>query len=59
MKVFKYLVGLWAVIAVYSLFSIFYGPKGISAYNQLLAEQERQIANLHELGAINEELEKA
>ena len=55
---FKYLMGIWTAIAVYSLFSLLYGPKGISAYSQLLSEREQQLANIGELGLINEELEK-
>ena len=58
MRVFKYLIGLWAAIAVYSIFSIASGPRGLSAYSQLLAEKERQMANLNELSVVNEELEK-
>ena len=58
MKVFKYLIGFWAAIVVYALFSLLSGPRGLSAYNQLLAEREQQQANLKELNTINEELEK-
>jgi hypothetical protein len=45
------------MIAVYSLFSILSGPRGISASNQLLTERDRQWDNLKELGYINQELE--
>jgi cell division protein FtsB len=58
MRISKYLIGIWAAIAVYTLFSVFSGPKGLSAYNQLLFEREQQWANINELGIINEELEK-
>ncbi|MDR0300909.1 MAG: septum formation initiator family protein [Treponema sp.] len=58
MRFSKYLIGVWAAIAVYTLFSFFTGPKGMSAYNQLLFEREQQWANIKELGIINEELEK-
>jgi len=58
MKILKYFIAIWAAIAIYSLFSFFYGPKGISAYNQLQFEREQQIANLRNLALINEELEK-
>ena len=58
MRFFKYLIGLWTAIAVYSLFSFLSGPTGISAYNQLLAEQERHLDNLDELGVVNDELIK-
>jgi len=58
MRAFKYLVGFWTAIAVYTLFSFLSGPKGVSAYNQLLSERRQQFANIDELDYINEELEK-
>ena len=58
MRIFKYLIGVWTAVAIYTLFSFFNGPAGLSAYNQLLSERERQWANIKELGNINEELEK-
>jgi cell division protein FtsB len=58
MRISKYIIGVWTAIAVYSVFSFFCGPKGLSAYNQLLFEREQQWANIKELGIINEELEK-
>jgi len=58
MRFSKYLIGVWAAVAVYTIFSFFSGPKGISAYNQLLYEREQQWKNIKELGVINEELEK-
>ncbi|MDR2943141.1 MAG: septum formation initiator family protein [Treponema sp.] len=58
MRISKYLIGVWTAVAVYTLFSFFSGPKGISAYNQLLFEREQQWANIKKLGIINEELEK-
>jgi cell division protein FtsB len=57
MRAFKYLIALWAAIAVYSVFSLLHGAMGVSAYEQLLAEREKQWANLKNLGLINEELE--
>ncbi|MCL2244785.1 MAG: septum formation initiator family protein [Treponema sp.] len=57
MKLSKYLIGVWTAVAIYALFSILNGPKGLSAYNQLLSEREQQLANIKELGYINEELE--
>jgi cell division protein FtsB len=59
MRVFKYLMGLWTAVAVYALFSFVSGPRGLSAYNQLLAERDRQWANMRILGSLNEELEKS
>ena len=58
MRVFKYLFALWTAVAVYTLFSFLGGPGGLSAYNYLLSEKERQLANIKELGIINDELEK-
>ena len=59
MKIFKYLIGIWTAVAVYTIFAIFSGPSGISAYNQLLSERERQWDNIKELAIINEELERS
>lgn len=58
MKIFKYLVAFWTAIAVYSVFTLFYGQGGLSAYDQLLSEREQQMANIKDLWVINEELEK-
>ena len=58
MRIIKYLIGIWAAIAVYTLFLFFTGPKGLSAYNQLLFEREQQWTNIRELGNINEDLQK-
>jgi len=57
MRIFKYLIGVWTALAVYALFSFLGGPRGLSAYNYLLAEKERQWENIGELGIINEDLE--
>jgi len=58
MRILKYLIGIWTAIAVYTLFSFLGGPSGMSAYNYLLAERDRQIENIRDLGNINEELER-
>ncbi|WP_461245891.1 FtsB family cell division protein [Treponema sp. R6D11] len=58
MRVFKYLIGVWTAIVVYTLFSFLGGPSGLSSYNYLLAEKERQCENIKDLGIINEELER-
>jgi len=58
MRIKKYLFGIWAAIAVYSLFSFLGGPKGISPYNYLLNEREYQWENIKALGVLNEELER-
>jgi len=58
MRVLKYLIGIWTAVAVYTLFSLLSGPKGISAYSELLSERDMQWSNIEELRNINEELEK-
>jgi cell division protein FtsB len=58
MRVFKYLIGIWTAIAVYTLFSFLGGSSGLSAYNYLLAERERQFENIRKLENINDELER-
>ena len=58
MRISKYLIGIWVAITIYTVFSLLGGPKGLSAYNYLLSERERQWENLDRLGLINEELEK-
>jgi len=57
-RIFKYLLGIWAAIAVYTLFSFLAGPKGLAAYNYLLSEKEQQWNNIRDLGLLNEELER-
>ena len=57
MRLSKYLIGVWIAVVIYALFSLLSGPKGLSAYNQLLSEREQQWANIKELGQINEQLE--
>jgi cell division protein FtsB len=59
MKVFKYLIALWASIGVYSIFSLISGPAGLSAYQELLDTREKQRQNIAELRSINSELESA
>ena len=58
MSIFKYLLGLWTAIAVYTFFSFISGSTGLAAYNYLLSEREQQWSNIRELGVIHEELEK-
>jgi cell division protein FtsB len=59
MRSLKYLISLWVALAVYSLLSIFLGPSGLSAYDQLSLERERQRTNMENLQLINRELEGA
>jgi cell division protein FtsB len=58
MRLFKYLIGIWTAIVVYTLFSFLGGSTGLSAYNYLLSEREQQWENIRELGNINEDLER-
>ncbi|MCL2196871.1 MAG: septum formation initiator family protein [Treponema sp.] len=58
MRFSKYLIGIWASVIVYTLFSFFYGPAGLSAYNYLLSERERQLDNIRDLGFLNEDLDR-
>ena len=58
MRLFKYLFAIWTAIAIYTVFSFLGGPKGLSAYNYILAEKDIQKANIKELEVINEDLEK-
>jgi hypothetical protein len=58
MRILKYLIGIWAAIAVYTLFSFLGGSNGLSAYNVLLDERERQLDNIRELGILNEDLQR-
>jgi cell division protein FtsB len=57
MRAFKYLAAFWAAAAVYSITSILAGTMGISAYNQLELERDKQRANLEKLQTINRQLE--
>jgi cell division protein FtsB len=57
MRAFKYLIALWAAVAVYGVSSLLTGAIGLSAYRQLLADREKQWANMKNLRLINEELE--
>jgi cell division protein FtsB len=58
MRVFKYLIGVWTAIVVYTIFSFLGGSSGLSSYNYLLAERDRQWENIKNLGIINEDLER-
>ena len=56
MKVIRYLIPLWVGVFIYTIFTISFGAKGISAFNQLEAERDREIANIEVLKNINREL---
>ncbi|MCL2209707.1 MAG: septum formation initiator family protein [Treponema sp.] len=57
MRISKYLFSVWTAVAIYAVLSFFGGRGGYSSYNYLLAEKERQEANLKDLININENLE--
>jgi cell division protein FtsB len=57
MNVVKYLIPLWIGAVIYTLFSLLKGPIGLSAYDQLQAEQEKLQANMDALQMVNKELE--
>ncbi|MDR1318181.1 MAG: septum formation initiator family protein [Treponema sp.] len=57
MRAFKYLLAFWTAFAVYSVFSLLNGVMGLSAYDKLSAEREKQWENMKKLGLLNEELE--
>jgi cell division protein FtsB len=57
MSVLKCLIAAWIAAAVYAFTSIYIGTMGISAYNQLRAERDKQQANLENLQRINRGLE--
>ena len=58
MSSFKYLIGIWTAVAVYTLLSFLGGSKSLSAYNFLLAERDRQRENLGRLEILNEDFER-
>jgi len=58
MRISKYLIGIWTAIVVYTIFSFLGGHTGLSSYNYLLSERERQWENIRKLENINEELER-
>ena len=59
MKLIRYLIPLWIGVFVYTVFSMCFGAKGISAFIQLEAERNREMANIEVLRGINEELKAA
>jgi cell division protein FtsB len=59
MRAVTYLISLWTAIAVYSLCSLFTGAIGLSAYQQLSDEREKQLVNIETLWRRNQELEGA
>jgi cell division protein FtsB len=57
MRVLKYLIALWVAIGVYATFSLLSGAVGISAYDDLRQERDRQLENLESLRQMNLALE--
>jgi cell division protein FtsB len=57
MRAFNYLIALWTAVAVYGLLSLWAGAIGLSAYQQLQADRDKQWANMKALRLINEDLE--
>jgi cell division protein FtsB len=57
MRFLKYLVAVWITLATYTVSAFFLGSTGAHAYDQLLAERNKQTANIQVLQNINQELE--
>jgi cell division protein FtsB len=57
MRAFNYLIALWTAIAVYGVLSLLTGAIGLSAYQQLQTDRDKQWANMKTLRLINENLE--
>jgi cell division protein FtsB len=56
MRSLKYLLALWAVVAFYSLTSVFTGSGGFQAYHELSMEWDKQKSNIMSLREKNHEL---
>jgi cell division protein FtsB len=57
MRFLKYLLAVWITLAVYTILAFLWGDAGIYAYDQLVAERDKQRANIEALKDINQELE--
>ncbi|MDR1324526.1 MAG: septum formation initiator family protein [Treponema sp.] len=57
MNFIKYLAPLWIGVCIYVICSVFTGPTGLSAYEQLRVEQEKLKVNMENLKRLNTELE--
>jgi cell division protein FtsB len=57
MRFLKYLLSVWITLGVYTISSFFLGATGIYAYDQLVAERGKQVANIEALRDISRELE--
>jgi cell division protein FtsB len=56
MKLGKYLLIPWVMLAVYTILSMYNGPAGIVSYRALLIEREKIQENLEKLKIVNREL---
>jgi cell division protein FtsB len=57
MRFLKYLLAVWITLALYTVAAFFGGATGTYAYDQLLAERNKQKLNIEALRSINQELE--
>jgi cell division protein FtsB len=57
MRSLKYLIALWAAVALYAFASVFTGNVGLSAYHKLSQERDKQKLNIKALSEKNRELE--
>ena len=57
MRLGKYLLIPWCMLAVYTLLSLYNGTAGIVPYRELLEERQTILENLEKLQTINQELE--
>ena len=57
MKLGKYLLVPWFILAVYTVLSIYNGQAGVISYRELKGERQKILENLEKLRTINGELE--
>jgi cell division protein FtsB len=57
MRFLKCLLAVWITFAVYTVSAFFLGSTGTYAYDQLVAERDKQQTNIEALRDINRELE--
>ena len=57
MRLGKYLLIPWCMLAVYTVLSLHYGTAGLVSYRELLREKQKVLENLDKLQTINMELE--
>jgi cell division protein FtsB len=59
MRFLKYLLSIWITLATYTILAFLWGATGTYAHEQLVAERNKQRANIEALQNINQELEGA